>query len=98
MEALSKEPSKIALALVDVFFSRETAKSLVTQKDKERLDHDIEGIRCKQLFVIINIIMGKFRERKKIWPFSLHNSTSTHESILIFHEILLFLSDTMSCL
>ena len=61
VEALNKEPSKFALALVDVFFfSRETlAKSLVTQKkDQECLDPDIiEGIRRKSLFVMVNIIL-----------------------------------------
>ena len=56
MEALSKEPSEFALALVDVFFSRETlAKSLVAQKeDKKRLDPDIiEVIRRKQLLILL---------------------------------------------
>ena len=51
VEAMSKETSKFSLALVDVFFSRETlAKSLVTQKEgRQRLDPDIiEGIRRKQ--------------------------------------------------
>lgn len=50
VEAMNKEPTKFALSLVDVFFSKETlAKSLVTQKDgRERLDPDIiEGIRRK---------------------------------------------------
>ena len=54
VEALSKEPSKFALALVDVFFSKETlAKSVVTQKEgRERLDLDvIEGIRRKYITI-----------------------------------------------
>ena len=50
VEVLSKAASKCALALLDVFFSKEClARSLATKKeDKDLLDPDIiEGIRCK---------------------------------------------------
>ena len=50
LEALSKGDQKLALAMVDLFFSKDVqAASLVTRKeDRNLLDQNIiEGIRCK---------------------------------------------------
>ena len=50
VEALAKTAPKCALALLDVFFTKECLmRSLATKKeDKDLLDPDvIEGIRCK---------------------------------------------------
>ena len=49
-EALSKNPSKFVLSMMDLFFSRSTlANSLATRKEgRDRLDADImEGLRRK---------------------------------------------------
>lgn len=61
VEVLSKAASKCALALLDVFFSKEClARSLATKKEgKDLLDPDIlEGIRCKiKLYICCSIVI-----------------------------------------
>ena len=56
---LSKAASKCALALLDVFFSKEClARYLATKEGKDLLDPDIiEGIRCKIQVVYMLLIL-----------------------------------------
>ena len=59
VEVLSKAASKCALALLDVFFSKEClARYLATKEGKDLLDPDIiEGIRCKIQVVYMLLIL-----------------------------------------
>ena len=59
VEAMSREPSKFVLALVDVFFQQGNIGEVLSFKKegRERVDPDIiEGIRHKQLDLINNFI------------------------------------------